>query len=67
MASSKAKDLRGLSDADITRRIRENKLESINLKLQKATGALQNTARVRTLRRENALLLTLRNEAKNKA
>jgi large subunit ribosomal protein L29 len=67
MANSKATALRQLSDADVTRRIRDNKLEAISLKVQKASGALENSSRVRTLRRENARLLTLHNERKNQA
>ena len=67
MATSNANQLRQLSDADITRRIRDNKLEAINLKLQKASGSLENSSRVRTLRRENARLLTIHNERRNLA
>ena len=67
MAISKAKDLRELSTDEINRRIRDLKIEGINLKLQKATGALQDSARVRAIRRENARLLTLLDQRKTKA
>ncbi len=67
MAISKAKDLRELSTDEINRRIRDLKIEGINLKLQKATGALENPARVRAIRRENARLLTLLEQRKSKA
>jgi large subunit ribosomal protein L29 len=67
MATTKAKDLRELSVDEINRRIRDLKLEGINLKLQKATGALENPARVREIRRENARLITLLAERKAKA
>lgn len=59
MATTKAKDLRELSSAEIARRIRDLKQEGITLKLQKATGALENPARVRAIRREQARLLTI--------
>jgi large subunit ribosomal protein L29 len=67
MATTKAKDLRELSVDEINRRIRDLKLEGINLKLQKATGALENPARVREIRRENARLVTLLAQRKAKA
>ena len=67
MAISKAKDLREMSTDEINRRIRDLKIEGINLKLQKATGALENPARVRAIRRENARFLTLLEQRKSKA
>jgi large subunit ribosomal protein L29 len=56
-----------LSADEIKRRTRDLKIEGINLKLQKATGALENPARVRAIRRENARLATILNERKAKA
>jgi large subunit ribosomal protein L29 len=67
MATTKSKDLRELSVDEINRRIRDLKVEGINLKLQKATGALENPARARGIRRENAKLLTILAERKAKA
>jgi large subunit ribosomal protein L29 len=67
MANSKAKELRELSADEIKRRTRDLKIEGINLKLQKATGTLENPARVRAIRRENARLATILNERKAKA
>ena len=52
---------------ELKRRTRDLKIEGINLKLQKATGALENPARVRAIRRENARLATILNERKAKA
>ncbi|HBE22544.1 MAG TPA: 50S ribosomal protein L29 [Verrucomicrobiales bacterium] len=67
MAITKAKDLRELSVDEINRRIRDLKLEGINLKLQKATGALENPARIRAIRRENARLVTILAQRSTKA
>ena len=67
MPLPKAKQLRELGNDEIARRLRNNKEESITLKVQKATGALENPARVRQIRRENARLLTIAREKKNKA
>lgn len=67
MATTKAKDLRELSVDEINRRIRDLKLEGMNLKLQKATGALENPARVRAIRRENARLVTILAQRASKA
>lgn len=67
MATTTTKDLRELSVDEINRRIRDLKLEGISLKLQKATGALENSARIRAIRRENARLVTLLAERKAKA
>ena len=67
MAITKAKDIRELSVDEINRRIRDLKLEGINLKLQKATGALENPARIRAIRRENARLVTILAQRSTKA
>lgn len=67
MATTKAKELRELSVDEINRRLRDLKLEGISLKVQKATGALENPARIRAIRRENALLVTILAERASKA
>jgi len=54
-----------LSAAEITLRLRELKHEALNLRLQKATGSLENSARIRTVRRETARILTAENAMKN--
>ena len=46
-------DLAGLVDE-----LRATKQESLNLRLQKSTGSLENPARVRQVRRETAQVLT---------
>ena len=58
MAKSKAKDIRELSADDLQLQLRELKQEALNLRLQKATGQLENSARIRQVRRETAQVLT---------
>ena len=58
MAKTKAKDIRELSANDLQLQLRELKQEALNLRLQKATGQLENSARIRQVRRETAQILT---------
>ena len=58
MATNKAKDIRELSVDELQTRLRELKQEALNLRLQKATGSLENPARIRQVRRESAQILT---------
>jgi large subunit ribosomal protein L29 len=59
MATTKAKDLRELSPDELKVRLRDLKQESFNLRIQKSTGQLENPARIRTVRRETARVLTV--------
>ncbi len=58
MAKTKAKDIRELSADDLQLQLRELKQEALNLRLQKATGQLENSARIREVRRETAQIMT---------
>ena len=58
----RARDLRDLSDAELARRLAERRQELFNLRFQSATGALENSARVRLAKREIARILTVRTE-----
>ena len=55
---AKAKDINELTADELTGRLRELKQESLNLRLQKATGQLENSARIRQVRRETAQVMT---------
>jgi len=55
---AKAKDIRELSADDLRLQLRELKQEALNLRLQKATGQLENSARIRQVRRETAQIMT---------
>ena len=66
MAKTKAKKVPlKLSAAEIVLRLKELKQEALNLRLQKATGSLENSARIRTVRRETARVLTAQTALKN--
>ena len=55
---AKAKDINELSADELTARLRDLKQESLNLRLQQATGQLENSARIRQVRRETAQVMT---------
>ena len=58
MAKSEAKNIRELTVDELQSRLRELKQEALNLRLQKSAGSLENPARVKTVRRETARVLT---------
>lgn len=62
MICLRSRDLRELSDVELERRLAETRQELFNLRFQSATGALENSARVRLAKREIARILTVRNE-----
>ncbi|MBI1239208.1 MAG: 50S ribosomal protein L29 [Alphaproteobacteria bacterium] len=52
-------DLRALTEDQLSDEIGKLKKEQFNLRFQRATGQLENTARVRVVRREIARLKTV--------
>ncbi len=58
----KPRQLRDLNDAELQRRLAETRQELFNLRFQLATGALENSARLRLAKREIARILTIRHE-----
>ena len=58
----RAKQLRDLTDDELDRKMAETRKELFNLRFQSATGALENSARLRTAKREIARILTVRHE-----
>jgi large subunit ribosomal protein L29 len=54
--------MRDLTDDDLERRLAETRHELFNLRFQSATGALENSARLRLAKREIARILTVRHE-----
>ena len=58
----RAKELRDLSDEELEGRLHDARQELFNLRFQSATGALENSARLRLAKREIARILTIRNE-----
>jgi len=58
----KARTLREMTDDELQRTLGERRQELFNLRFQSATGALENSARLRLAKREIARILTIRNE-----
>jgi large subunit ribosomal protein L29 len=58
----KPSELRDLSDEELEGRLHDARQELFNLRFQSATGALENSARLRTTKREIARILTVRHE-----
>jgi large subunit ribosomal protein L29 len=62
----KASDVRAMSPDQIADELARLKKEQFNLRFQRATGQLENTARVRLVRRDIARLSTLAVEKRAK-
>ena len=58
----KAKDYRDLSDDQLESHLHDTRQELFNLRFQSATGALENSARLKLAKREIARILTVRNQ-----
>ncbi len=56
---SSADELRALSDIELSQKLHEAHQELMNLRFRKATKQLDNTSRVRTVRREIAKIKTV--------
>ncbi len=62
MAGTKPAELRELSDEDLVTKLREAKAELFNLRVQSATGQLDNNRRLPVIRREIARIYTIMRE-----
>jgi large subunit ribosomal protein L29 len=58
----KAKELMDMTTAEIEQKLREFKEELFNLRFQKATGQLENPARIRQVRKDIARAKTVLRE-----
>ncbi len=58
----KAADLREKTPEELVKELETLKKEAFNLRFQGATGQLENTARMRTVRRDAARVKTILNE-----
>ncbi len=65
MSQTKITEIRELTTEELTSRLRDLKQEALNLRLQQATGQLENTARRRIVRRETARVQTILSERRN--
>ena len=62
----KAEDIRVMSVDQIDDEVLKLKKEQFNLRFQRATGQLENTSRVRQVRRDIARLKTIAHQKKSK-
>jgi large subunit ribosomal protein L29 len=58
----KAQELREKTPDQLREQLASLKKESFNLRFQQATGQLENTARMRTVKRDTARVLTILNQ-----
>lgn len=65
MSKVKFSEISELSIEELSTRLRDLKEEALNLRLQQATGQLENTARRRLVRREIAQVMTAINHRKS--
>jgi large subunit ribosomal protein L29 len=64
--SLRARDLRELTDEELGNRLADTRKELFNLRFQAATGALENTTRLKLAKREIARILTLQHDRDSK-
>jgi large subunit ribosomal protein L29 len=58
----RARELRDLTDDALQQKLADTRQELFNLRFQAATGALENSARLRLAKREIARILTVQRE-----
>ena len=63
----KPTDIRAMSDDEMKDKLVELKKEQFNLRFQRATGQMENTARMRQIRRDIARIHTLARDKQAKA
>ncbi len=61
-AGTKAAELRELSEEELVARLREAKAELFNLRVQAATGQLDNNRRLQVIRKDIARIYTIMRE-----
>ncbi len=62
MPIRKASSIREIGTDQLQRDLKDLKQETVHLRFQQATGQLENPARIRTIRREIARILSVLNE-----
>jgi large subunit ribosomal protein L29 len=58
----RGRELRELTEEELSNRLADTRQELFNLRFQAATGALENTARLKLAKREIARILTLQHD-----
>ncbi len=66
LISLRARDLRDLTDDELDHRLADTRQELFNLRFQAATGALENSTRLRLAKREIARILTTQHQRNSK-
>ena len=64
MATTKINEFAELTVPELEAKLRDLKEEKFNLRLQQATGQLENSARIRVVRRDTARVMTFLNAKK---
>ena len=65
--ATKISEIRELSVEELGKALSELKQEALTLRLQQATGQLENSARIKAVRREVARINTVLSELRNKS
>lgn len=65
--ATKISEIRELSVEELGKTLSELKQEALTLRLQQATGQLENSARIKAVRREVARIQTVLSELRNKS
>jgi len=60
-------EIKDLSDSELVRRIADDKESLAHMKFQQATKQIENTAKLRLIRRDIARMMTMLNQRKRKA
>ncbi len=63
----KAPEIRQKTDDELAEQLTELKKEALNLRFQTSSGQLESTARVRTVRRDIARIMTTQNQRRRAA
>ncbi|WP_018970374.1 50S ribosomal protein L29 [Rubritalea marina] len=65
--ATKISEIRELSVEELGKALSELKQEALQLRLQQSTGQLENSARIKAVRREVARIQTVLSELRNKS
>jgi large subunit ribosomal protein L29 len=60
-------EIKDLSDSELAKRIADDKESLAHMKFQQATKQIENTAKLRLIRRDIARMMTMLNQRKRKA
>jgi large subunit ribosomal protein L29 len=63
----KASEIRGLSEAELQKRLSDSRQELFNLRFQLATRKLENFTRIREVRKDIARILQVANERRQES